>query len=165
MHATRIPSMLTIFVRFALIASMGLVTACAPELNWREVRPAQADGLVAMFPCKPDAHHRPVRLPGMAYDVDLHVVSCQQGDATWALSYATVSGAHDVTPALAGLLTALRDNLGVAGRLAQSRDLGPTVVPHMTPQDAAHIWFFQAQRPDGLGRPMDLGIRGISPTV
>lgn len=141
------------------------LAACAPELDWREVRPVQAEGLVALFPCKPDASQRRVSLPGVAAPLDLHVLSCQKADATWALSYTTVPGATEVAPALSGLLAALRANLDSASSLSPTtrptsgRDLGPAAVPHMTPQAAARVWAFQAQRPDGLGRPMDMAVQ------
>ena len=49
----------------ALVLMIGLVlTACAPTLNWREVRGSQA-GLVASFPCKPDHHVRQVSVEGL----------------------------------------------------------------------------------------------------
>jgi len=138
------------------------LAACAPELDWREVRPAEAGGLVALFPCKPDASQRRVSLPGVATPLDLHVLSCQKADATWALSFTTVP---DVAPALSGLLAALRANLEAAtsqsttAQAPSGRDIGPAAVPHMTPQAAARVWVFRAQRPDGLGRPMDMAVQ------
>lgn len=152
-------------VRVAVLTLLCGASACSPELDWRDVRPAQADGLVATFPCKPDAHQRDVRLPGLSRPVTLHMLSCQRADATWALSYATLADAREVTPALEGLLASLRQNLTAASGMAVApkplagQDRGPSVVPRMTPHPAARQWSFQAQRPDGLGRPLDLDVQ------
>ena len=142
-----------------------LTSACSPALNWREVRPAQADGLMALFPCKPDVHERVVPWPGLPAGATMHLLSCQTEAGTWALSYLTLPDVTLLAPALQELTMAMRRNLGSAAQLAGGgspisvRDLGPIAVPGMTPTPQAHGWHFQAQRPDGLGRPMDMDIR------
>lgn len=165
--------------RAAVLALLLATSACAPNLNWREVRPAQADGLVAMFPCKPDTHERQVPWPGMPQGVLMRMLSCQTDEGTWALSYVTVPEVGLLVPSLHEMTMMMRRNLGAASQLAaqapspsampgsapantpglSEQDLGPIQVPHMTPMPQAHAWRFTAQRPDGLGRPLDLDIR------
>lgn len=142
-----------------------LTSACSPALNWREVNPAQADGLQALFPCKPDAHERHIPWPGLPDGVTMRMLSCQTDGATWALSYVSLPDVTLVAPALNELTVMMRRNLGAAAQMAGSassvaeQDLGPIAVPRMTPLAQAHGWRFQAQRPDGWGRPMDMDIR------
>lgn len=146
-----------------------LVSGCAPELNWREVRPTQADGLQALFPCKPEPHERTLRWPGVSRDVRLHVLSCQANEGTWALSYATLDDANEVGSALRGLAAALRGNLAAASGSAPSvsasasavstQDLGGIRVAGMTPHPDARGWRHQAERADGLGRPLRMDVQ------
>jgi hypothetical protein len=139
--------------------------ACAPSLNWREISPGQADGLKALFPCKPDVQARQVPWPGVSGGVQMHVLSCQAEDRTWSLSYMTLSDASLLGPALSQWSELTRGNLVAAARLAASvdpvasHDLGPVQVPHMTPMPQAHAWRFQGPRPDGLGRPMAMDVQ------
>lgn len=148
-----------------VLACVALTSACSPALNWRQVKPGAAEGLVALFPCKPDAHVREMAWPGMSTPVAMHMVSCQTEEGTWAVSYLTLPDAVLVPPALNEWTAMMRRNLSAAKQMAgQSgapveKDLGVIEVPHMTPMPQAHGWQFQAQRPDGLGRPMDMDIR------
>jgi hypothetical protein len=179
-----------------LLSSLPLcMTACAPALNWRDVHPAQADGLKALFPCKPATHEREVPWPGLPQGVVMRMLSCQTDEATWALSYVTVPDVALVGPSLHEMAMMLRRNLAAASQMAaqtvvgtpasgpapgrdaasgadaggngqstavlglSEQDLGPISVPGMTPMPQAHAWRFTAQRPDGLGRPLDLDIR------
>ncbi len=66
----------------ALVAS-ALLSACSPTFDWREAR-FEGSTLVAMFPCRPDHHERPVELAGrrMAMRLD----ACATGGATFAVS-------------------------------------------------------------------------------
>lgn len=147
-------------ITFALLAS-----ACAPELNWREVRVAQADGLLALFPCKPESQERTLRWPGVSRDVRVRVLSCQAMEGTWALSYATLEDATEIGSALRGLASALRGNLLAASGSApsaaavNSQDLGMIRVPGMTPHSDARGWRHQAERADGLGRPLRMDVQ------
>lgn len=153
-----------LLVVWALTLSV-LASACSPALNWREVRPAQADGLTALFPCKPDAHERVVPWPGLPAGATMHMLSCQTEAGTWALSYLTLPDVALLSPAMHELTMSMRRNLRAASQMAGSgaplseQDLGPISVPGMTPTPQAHGWRFQAQRPDGLGRPLDMDIR------
>jgi hypothetical protein len=162
------------------VACMGLIlcaitSACAPALDWRAVPLAQAEGLLASFPCKPEQRERHVAWPGVPQGVTMHLASCQTEAMTWAVSYVTLPDVRLVGPALQAFPDQMRQNLLAAAQMRQgaqpasqpvdvaqavsSRDLGPTTVPGMTPMAQARTWQFAAQRADGLGRPMDMVIR------
>jgi hypothetical protein len=142
----------------------GLLAACAPALDWRDVKVPEADGLQAQFPCKPDHHARRVAWPGTD-GVTMHLLSCQAEEATWALSYLTLPDATLVGPALLALATQMQTNLVAAAKLAgaaqpvSQQDVGAVAVPHMTAMPQARAWQFVAQRADGLGRPLTVRIK------
>ncbi|RTL33086.1 MAG: hypothetical protein EKK47_02780 [Burkholderiales bacterium] len=142
-----------------------LVSGCSPDLNWREVHPAGADGLTALFPCKPDAHERVVPWPGMPSGATMHMLSCQTDAGTWALSYLTLPDVALLAPSMHELTMSTRRNLGAAAAMSgtgpglSEQDLGPIKVPGMTPMLQARGWRFQAQRPDGLGRPLEMDVQ------
>lgn len=145
---------------------VGLValSACSPALDWRELRPAEAHGLRAMFPCQPDLVTRTVSLPGMAQPLPMQMWSCQTGETTWALSRVQVKEVTDVGPTLAALARVMQDNLQAASQMAGGTTpvsvtpLGAVQVPGMTPQPQAKGWRFQARRVDGWGRPLDMSV-------
>jgi hypothetical protein len=89
-------------------AALGAATGCAPDLNWREVRPEGAT-LVALLPCKPDRQTRVIPLAGA--EVSMEVLGCSAGGATWAVATAEVGDPARVAPALAGLRAARTRNL------------------------------------------------------
>lgn len=147
-----------------LLAVAGGLGACTPAQDWREIRPPEAQGLVARFPCKPEVHQRQVPISGVSGRVAMQMLSCQTGEVTWALAYAVVPDVTQVGPALTGLAQGMRGNLAEASRQAgatgevTTTDLGPVDVPHMTPQAQARAWRFQAPRSDGFGRPLDVQV-------
>ena len=147
----------------SLLSLMALV-ACSPALDWREVRPPNADGLRAQFPCKPEHASRTVTLPSVAQPMIMHVWSCQTGEVTWALSQVQVHEVTEVGPTLEAWPRVMQDNLRAASRMAGSQApvqatlLGPVQVRGMTPQAQAQGWRFQARRVDGWGRPLDMGV-------
>lgn len=143
------------------------LVACAPALNWREVRPAQTDGLQATFPCKPDAVERRLVLPGLPGPVVLHMLSCQADGGMWALSHLTVMDAAQVPVALRALAAATRGNVEAATRVAtrqagaalRASELPPVAVPGMTPQPDSRAWRFEAMRPgDGSGPGVPMAV-------
>ena len=164
--------------------AVAALTACEPALNWREVRPAQADGLVALFPCKPDAVQRDIVLPGLGDAVTLHLLSCEADGQRWVLSHLRVTDVALVPQALRALASATRGNLELATRSAaaahtpptsqdgpsrtalravdhqvQASELPPLLVPRMTPQPEARTWRFEAMRPgDGAGPGVPLSV-------
>ncbi len=133
------------------------LAACAPELNWREVRPANAQALQAVFPCKPDVAERRIALAGLAEPVTLHLLSCQADGAMWALSHFTVSDVAQVPAALRALAAATRGNVEAAAQQGagalpgrpdfRAVELAPVAVPRMTPQPDARAWRFETSSP------------------
>lgn len=154
------------------------LVACAPALNWREVRPADAQGLQATFPCKPMAAQRRLVLPGLPDAVTLNLLSCEADGSMWALTHLTLSDATQVPTALRALAASTRGNVELASREAQhmaqqaaqraapgsaqgqavtepplrASELPPVAVPRMTPQPESRGWLFEGRRPgDGGG--------------
>lgn len=142
----------------------GLVglSACTPALDWREIRPEQAPGFQATFPCRPDHVSRPVTLSSMAQPVLMHMWSCQTGDITWAVSQVRAHDVTEVEPTLTTLARTMHNNLSAASVLAgdttpvQELALGAVKVPGMTPQAQSQAWRFQARRVDARGRPLEV---------
>lgn len=85
----------------------GLV-ACAPTLDWREVR-APGTSVVALMPCKPAAQQRPLSLAGAS--VMLSLQACSAGGLTWGLVAADVADPSRVAAALDELLAAAARNV------------------------------------------------------
>lgn len=157
----RLPSRagLTAALLFAAVSA-----ACSPTFNWREV-PVGDAGLVVMLPCKPDRATR--ALPLGAATVDVEVVGCEAGGATFAVAHARAADAAQAE----AWLTAWR-----AATRAQLADAQPTesaaTLPRAAPQPApvrldgignaqAHLLWFAQTRAGGvslyqatvLGRP------------
>lgn len=123
-----------------LILLMGL-TACSPTLDWRETA-AEGSGVVAMFPCRPDRHARTVELAGSKLQMEMLV--CPAGGATYALSFADVVEPAQVATALAELrATALR-NLQAA-----QPQIAPAQISGMTPNVEALRLSVVGRLPDG----------------
>ena len=83
--------------RLAVAASLLGLAACNPTFNWRDVRP-EGTALSLMLPCKPDKAEKIVPLgePPAA----LRLLSCDAGDATFAIAVVDVG---DVSRAAAVL--------------------------------------------------------------
>jgi hypothetical protein len=92
----------------ALVLMLTLV-ACAPALDWREVRPADS-GLVGLMPCRPSVHQRNVRLAGPPVALTLN--ACSADGLTFALAHADVGDPARVSAALAELRSAALANVG-----------------------------------------------------
>jgi hypothetical protein len=82
---------------------LGLLAACQPALNWREVRPEKS-GVVAMFPCKPEVEQR----PGMG------LAQCEADGGRFSLSWADAPEASQAGPALKAMAAAVAAKLGQA---------------------------------------------------
>lgn len=117
------------------------LTACAPTLDWREVRVGAVESL-ALFPCKPAAHARDLRLGGQQVKLTLH--ACQADDATWGLAWADVGEPGRVPAALQALQEAARANLGDA-----QLQVRPFSVKGQTPHLGSGRWALQGRFPDG----------------
>ena len=118
-----------------------LLLACAPALDWRELRPADS-GLSVLFPCKPASHARRVQLGADAVRLELH--ACTAGGITWAIAFADMDDPARVGPALTELRNAAAHNLSATP--AQTLALR---VEGATPNPASQRVQFQGRMPDG----------------
>jgi hypothetical protein len=125
----------------ARMAALGLVAACAPALDWREVRPDES-GVTMLFPCKPDSHARRVSLGKQQVRLVLH--ACTAGASTWALAFADMRDPALVGEALTELGVAARKNL----ETSQSRSLG-LKVDGATPNPHSQRFEIIGRAPDG----------------
>ncbi|HEU4459013.1 MAG TPA: hypothetical protein VFR90_07815 [Methylibium sp.] len=89
--------------------ALALLGACAPALDWREVR-TEGGVLTAWLPCKPQRRMREVELAGSK--VSMEMLGCRAADSTWGLTGADVGEPARVEPALAALRQARSENLG-----------------------------------------------------
>ncbi len=118
-----------------------VMLACAPTLDWREVRP-EGSGVLALFPCKPKSQARIATLAGSG--VAMTMLACDVAGMTFALSHSELGDPSRVTPALVELRSALASNLGAS-------DLGSAAfeLAGMTPNpQAVRIWL-EGRLPDG----------------
>lgn len=130
-----------------VLGALALV-ACAPALNWRDVRP-EGSGAQLLFPCKPDVQERRVALAGPPVRLTLN--ACNAGDLTWALAHADVTDPARVGPALAALQAGAAINLG-----APPATWTPQAVPGATPQPGSGHARLAGQRPDGQPAQMQV---------
>ncbi len=127
--------------------------ACSPALDWREVRPPDAAGLVAMFPCKPQAHERLLTLPGVTGGpLEVHLLACQADGVNWAVTYFTAALPVQRAQGLAALRESLWHNTASAVSAsaptqASRQLLGAATVAGMTPHPDATVWWMQGERP------------------
>jgi hypothetical protein len=130
----------------ATAAALLLCTACAPALDWREVRP---DGtrLVGLLPCKPTAQERRVTLAGSP--VQLGLLACAADGQTWGLAWADVTDPARVASALDELARSAAANVGASGVREQ-----PAQVPGATPQTGSRRLVLQGK--GGSGQPVEL---------
>ena len=130
-----------------LAASAASSMACAPALNWREVRP-EGSGLEAVFPCRPDRHERRVALAGAGLSMQMHV--CEAAGLIFAISLVDV----DAPDRVARVMTEMRA-LAVSNVGATDSTVAALQVPGMTPNPQAALL-------DARGRPVGaerLGLR------
>lgn len=85
-----------------------LVTACSPAFDWRTVR-ADAPGLELLLPCKPDKGSRSVPFAGQM--VEMSMVGCDAGGATFAVSWAPLPPGVEVGDALSHWRSATLANI------------------------------------------------------
>lgn len=129
----------------ARAAIAGLVTACvacAPALDWREVRP-ESSGLVGMFPCKPFGNARQLSLVGERVEVTLY--TCTAAGATYAIAFADIRQPHLIGQALEELAAAAARNIGASAVNAPT----PLRIAGMTPNPQSGRRAFSGQLGDG----------------
>jgi hypothetical protein len=117
------------------------LTACAPPLDWREVRPSGST-IAAMLPCKPKTSTRTVALAGQP--VRLALWACKAGDSTWGLAVAELADPARVGAVLSALAASAVDN--VQGRVENS---APAAVKGATPNEASRQVRLAGRKPDG----------------
>lgn len=84
------------FSRHVALAVVGglafFLAACSPTLNWREVR-ADTSTLRFLLPCKPDKAQKQVPLGPS--EVQLNMLGCDAGGATFAVAWAELAPGAD----------------------------------------------------------------------
>ena len=133
-----------------LLAAAGLLAACAPVLDWREVRPPDS-GVLLLMPCKPSGQERRVALAGQAVKLALH--ACAAGAQTWGLAVTDVADPARVAQALADLGASAAANV----RAVTSRS-APLRVPGATPHAGSQRIRIQGTRPDGQPVHLELAL-------
>lgn len=118
-----------------------LLAACAPDLNWRDVR-AEGTPVVLSLPCKPVEQRRTALLAGRSVALQLRV--CDAGGVTWAWLWADVADPAAVGPALTALVTGAHANVG-----APVLPLEAFTVPGATPRPEGGQARLVGQLPDG----------------
>ncbi|MEO7009554.1 MAG: hypothetical protein ABI156_10435 [Caldimonas sp.] len=122
-------------------ALLGLLAACTPTLDWREVR-AEDDALAALFPCRPERHARTVPIAGIHARMDM--AACDAGGSIYAISFVDVRDPTMVTGALAGLRSSAVGN--VTGAAPQ---VTPFALRGMTPNAEATRLRVDGHLPNG----------------
>jgi hypothetical protein len=123
----------------ALLA--GLLAACTPTFNWREVKLPGGPGR-AMFPCRPSQEQRTVPLAGRP--VSLTILSCRTGETMFALGVGDVGEPGQVGVALEALKAAAAANIGGMPVPAEA-----TAVEGASSHPAAGSYRLQGRLPDG----------------
>lgn len=118
-----------------------VMLACAPTLDWREVRP-EGSGALALFPCKPKSQARIATLAGSG--VAMTMLVCDVAGMTFALSHSELVDPARVTRALIELRSALAANLGAVDMRSAAFELAG-----MTPNSQAMRIWLAGHRPDG----------------
>lgn len=124
----------------ALVA--GTLAACAPALDWRDVRPVGAH-LELQLPCKPASHARQVTLAGARVEMSLY--ACSAEGVTYAVSHADVADPARVGSALEALASSALANLGAVA----PRSSKPAGVEGMTPSPQSLRLEIDGRLPDG----------------
>lgn len=124
----------------AALAALCLA-ACAPALDWREFVPEGSEISVS-FPCRPDRFARTVVLAGAR--TQMQMLSCNAGDATFALAFADVADPAQLGATLAELRETAVGNVG--GGAAQVASLQ---IRGMTPNAQTGRLSVTGRLPDG----------------
>jgi len=125
----------------AAIAAVIALGACSPALDWREFTP-EGSGLGMSFPCRTDRHARSLAIAGER--VEMEMLVCSSGDATWAVSFFDVSDPARVSAALIAWRTT-----AIANVQGTSAPPLPMQVKGMTPNPEAVKLAITGKLPDG----------------
>jgi hypothetical protein len=97
-------------MQLAALAGLLMLHGCSPTFNWREVR-AASSSVQALFPCKPETSTRQVTLANQV--VQMTLLACEAGAASFALAYADTHLATGQSAALQTWQQATLTNLRV----------------------------------------------------
>jgi len=132
------------FIRAAALGGAvlaGLLAACSPTFNWREVRPGDTR-LALLLPCKPDQAEKIVPLGGRP--TPLRLLGCDAGGATFAIAVADLGDATRV----ADVLTQWQA-LTLANMKAGAPQATALAIKGAAPSPAPVLVKAQGQRADG----------------
>jgi hypothetical protein len=118
-----------------------LLAACNPTFNWRDIHLGDT-GLDALLPCKPDQAQRSVPLAGR--QVELQMLGCEAGGATFAVAVAPMGEAGLAATALAQWQAATLANMHAGAPQAQ-----PLSVPGADARPPAVRLSASGRRADG----------------
>lgn len=118
-----------------------LLAACAPDLDWREVRPEDSAAQVLM-PCRARTQTRELELDGRR--VRWSLAACTAGGETWGLAFADLGDPAGVTGALQAMRVSAAGNVGATGGTPLALN-----VPGSTPNPASARVALQGRLPDG----------------
>lgn len=126
-----------------LIAALAAAcsAACSPTLDWREFVPEGTDISVAL-PCRPDRHARSVTVAGVK--AQMQMLTCNAGDATFALAFVDVADPARLAATLAELRATAAGNLQDASPRAAALQ-----IKGMTPNAQAARMTIAGKLPDG----------------
>lgn len=131
------------FARHGLLAlpASVLLAACSPTFDWREAR-FEGTRLVAMFPCRPDHHARPIELAGRRTTMQMD--TCATGGATFALSVVELGD-----PALAAAAQQQLRTVAVANVQGDAPQAVPWHLAGTTPDSETTRFSTRGHLPDG----------------
>lgn len=133
----------------ALCLALSLALAgCAPELNWREIRPSAH--LTLLFPCKPSIESRAVPLAGVKVQMKMHV--CEVQGVTYAVAQAELADPSRSQMALEELRSSL------TRRVKGAPAVSPWAPAGATPHAAAGRWRVTGPRQDGQRVKQDAAV-------
>lgn len=135
---------------FAVCAVPVVLQACAPALDWRDVRPANAR-VQGLFPCKPQIQDRRVQLAGEEVRLLLH--ACTADGQTWALAHADLADPARIGRALKELSASAASNIGAAATEGEALQ-----VPGATPNVSSRHSRLQGVLPDGRRVQMQVAV-------
>src|SRR5688500_8965624 len=125
---------------------LAALAACAPTLDWREVRVDEAT-LRAQFPCRPERRGREVPIDGTPLRMEM--VTCTAEGITFAASHFSVRDPAAVSAAIDAVKAASVANLGGSAPKTSAFQLVGA-----TPNPSASRLAVNGHRPDG--QPVDL---------
>ena len=121
--------------------ALSCLAACSPALDWREFVPEGGE-LSITLPCRPDRHARVVTISDAK--VEMTMLVCSAGEATYAVSYFDVTDPARVSPALAEWRA-----VSVANVKATLPVPTPLSLRGATPNDQAGRIVVEGHLPDG----------------